>query len=248
MVSWRRRGLVHRTGHSGATGQKLRAVSLSGRVRDVATFPVPIDFVTYRATAACFSTIRCFPARDLGKARGRDPRNAISPGSISRGFRSFRRTAKCSSLRSPGESRLRMSSTCGTRAMWKRPDWARVSPGRCRPTESGFLPKRRSRSSPSCRPAPESRARSTLVPWRGSRQAGFFPDGRRIAISGNEKGHPLAYVRCWTLGGKPRPLTPEKLAGAAVSPDGKWILVSETVTISDSFFRPRGANPALFRV
>jgi eukaryotic-like serine/threonine-protein kinase len=72
---------------------------------------------------------------------------------------------------------------------------------------------------------------------------GFFPDGRRIAISGNEKGRPLRTFVLEISGGKPRPLTPEKLGGAAVSPDGKWILVSETDTDKPLLFPTEGGEP-----
>ncbi|MEO6323438.1 MAG: protein kinase [Candidatus Eisenbacteria bacterium] len=58
--------------------------------------------------------------------------------------------------------------------------------------------------------------------------AAWFPDGRRIVCSGTEKGQPS---RCYLQdleGGPPRPLTPPGTSlfnpGAAVSPDGKYVV------------------------
>jgi tRNA A-37 threonylcarbamoyl transferase component Bud32/Tol biopolymer transport system component len=54
--------------------------------------------------------------------------------------------------------------------------------------------------------------------------ARFLPDGKGVTINANEPGHG---VRCYLLdlnGGKPRPLTPEGIAGGLVSPDGRYIL------------------------
>jgi Tol biopolymer transport system component len=54
--------------------------------------------------------------------------------------------------------------------------------------------------------------------------ARFLPDGQHIMLNGNEPGHP---VRCYLLdlaGGKPRPVTPEGIAGQIVSPDGRYVL------------------------
>ena len=54
----------------------------------------------------------------------------------------------------------------------------------------------------------------------------WFPDGKRILLNGNERGQP-ARLRSYILnleGGKPRPITPEGIAGRLVSPDGQWIV------------------------
>jgi serine/threonine protein kinase/Tol biopolymer transport system component len=54
----------------------------------------------------------------------------------------------------------------------------------------------------------------------------WFPDSQRLILVGNEKGHPQ---RAWSLslaGGRPQPLTPEGLSGSAISPDGKWLVVT----------------------
>lgn len=58
--------------------------------------------------------------------------------------------------------------------------------------------------------------------------AGWFPDGRRLALTAREPGKPL---RCFELeleGGATRPLTPEGRACPAlktpVSPDGRWVV------------------------
>jgi dipeptidyl aminopeptidase/acylaminoacyl peptidase len=53
----------------------------------------------------------------------------------------------------------------------------------------------------------------------------WFADGRRLALIANEKDHnPRSYELALT-GGPPKPITPEGLAGNAVSPDGRWLAV-----------------------
>ncbi|MGA8431022.1 MAG: protein kinase [Candidatus Sulfotelmatobacter sp.] len=52
----------------------------------------------------------------------------------------------------------------------------------------------------------------------------FLPGGQGIVLSGSEPGHG---VRCYVLdlnGGRPRPVTPEGVFGAAVAPDGKRVI------------------------
>src|SRR6185436_19011471 len=55
--------------------------------------------------------------------------------------------------------------------------------------------------------------------------ASWFPDGRRIVISGNEPGRGSRLFVQETSGGKPRPITPEgiDIRFNVVSPDGKFI-------------------------
>ena len=65
-----------------------------------------------------------------------------------------------------------------------------------------------------------------------ARTSGWFPDGKRIVFQGLEKG------RGWRLysqsidGGPPQPITPEGTIairrGPLVSPDGRWVIVSDT--------------------
>ncbi|HWZ84758.1 MAG TPA: WD40 repeat domain-containing serine/threonine protein kinase [Thermoanaerobaculia bacterium] len=53
--------------------------------------------------------------------------------------------------------------------------------------------------------------------------AAFLPDGRSIVFIGNEEGHGR---RTWVQdldGGKARPITPEGVVGAVLSPDGRFI-------------------------
>jgi len=62
-------------------------------------------------------------------------------------------------------------------------------------------------------------------------RAWWFPDGKRILVAGNQPGHSTRlYVRDLE-GGKLQPVTPEKVevsvAQDILSPDGKWIAVSE---------------------
>jgi tRNA A-37 threonylcarbamoyl transferase component Bud32 len=67
-----------------------------------------------------------------------------------------------------------------------------------------------------------------LVEWNGAR---WFPDSRRFVVSGTENGHK---TRCYVVDletGKPRPLTPEGIRGvwgrAPVSPDGRLLFVRD---------------------
>jgi len=55
-------------------------------------------------------------------------------------------------------------------------------------------------------------------------RAAWLPDGKRIVCTAAAKDH---NSRSWILdpaGGKPRPITPEGVTGALVSPDGKYLL------------------------
>jgi len=64
------------------------------------------------------------------------------------------------------------------------------------------------------------------IDWQRAR---WFPDGRRILLNGAEQGRP-ASLRSYILdleGGKPRPITPEGIAGRLVSPDGQWLITSD---------------------
>ncbi len=55
--------------------------------------------------------------------------------------------------------------------------------------------------------------------------AAWFPDGRRILLSGSEGGHGSQLFVQDLTGGKPRAITPQGVSFIfpAVSPDGKWI-------------------------
>jgi len=54
----------------------------------------------------------------------------------------------------------------------------------------------------------------------------WFPDGKRILLSGNEQGQgPLSYI-LELEHGKPHPITPEGVVGRLVSPDGRWLITS----------------------
>jgi Tol biopolymer transport system component len=63
---------------------------------------------------------------------------------------------------------------------------------------------------------------SVLCQW-----ADYFPDGRRILVSGNEPGHGIRLFVQDLPDGKPRAISPEGVSTARainpVSPDGKWI-------------------------
>jgi len=59
----------------------------------------------------------------------------------------------------------------------------------------------------------------------------FLSDGERLTFNGNEPGHG---VRCYVVsvnGGKATPITPEGITGGIVSPDGKFIVANDPVTL-----------------
>jgi dipeptidyl aminopeptidase/acylaminoacyl peptidase len=56
--------------------------------------------------------------------------------------------------------------------------------------------------------------------------AEWFPDGRRILFTGNQPGRP---PRTWVqelAAGQPRPITPEGIRAARVSPDNRFVVVT----------------------
>jgi hypothetical protein len=63
-----------------------------------------------------------------------------------------------------------------------------------------------------------------LTPINAAGFAGFLPDGRHVVYVASEAGHGL---RTWLQdleGGEPRAITEEGVYGARVSPDAKWLL------------------------
>ena len=70
------------------------------------------------------------------------------------------------------------------------------------------------------RPLPKDSINHDSVP------AAFLPDGRKIVFVGSEAGHAR---RAWVQdldGGKARPVTPEGVVGAVLSPDGRFVAAS----------------------
>ena len=61
---------------------------------------------------------------------------------------------------------------------------------------------------------------------------GWFPDSKRVVYTGNELGHP---VRTWMYdldSQRAAPLTPEGTKGTQVSPDGRWLVVTDPHRLS----------------
>jgi Tol biopolymer transport system component len=56
----------------------------------------------------------------------------------------------------------------------------------------------------------------------------WFPDGKRLAVIGNEPGRPNRSYEFSIETGKARPLTPEGTTGTLVSPDGRFLIVATT--------------------
>jgi serine/threonine protein kinase len=59
----------------------------------------------------------------------------------------------------------------------------------------------------------------------------FTSDGEHLTFNGNERGHG---VRCYVVsvnGGKAAPVTPEGITGGIISPDGKFVVANDPVTL-----------------
>jgi len=54
----------------------------------------------------------------------------------------------------------------------------------------------------------------------------WFPDSQRMTVIGAEKNHKPRTYELAVSGGPPKAITPEGVAGASVSPDGRWLAVS----------------------
>ncbi len=224
------------------TAQKLRAVSLAGRVRDVATFPVPIALGDVSREGRVLFAAGASRSLISGKLAGATEERDLSwfdhswaPKLSADGrvlvFTESGGAASSDALymRRAGDAEATRLSEGFASALSHDGKWVLAE-----------MPGPKLTLVPTGAGEPRSLVVGLL---EGVVQAGFFPDGRRIAISGNEKGHPR---RTWLLDipeGKPRPLTPEKLAGAAVSPDGKWILVSDIDTQKRFLFPAEGGEP-----
>jgi eukaryotic-like serine/threonine-protein kinase len=64
-----------------------------------------------------------------------------------------------------------------------------------------------------------------LAPLERLIGARWFPDGRRLAVIGNEKDRKPRTYELAVAGGPPKPITPEGVTGNWVSPDGRWLAV-----------------------
>ncbi len=76
--------------------------------------------------------------------------------------------------------------------------------------------------------------------------ARWFPDGKRIVFQGREPGHDWRYYIQSVEGGLPRPITPEGTTrtrrGIFISPDGRWVIASDTQH-QRSFYPVEGGAP-----
>ncbi len=227
----------------GAMGQKLRAVSLSGHVRDVATFPIPIRLCDLSRDGRVLFTSGFFRLAISGRLAGEAEEHDLSwldqswlpllsadgkvlvfseSGGIGPSNVIYLRHAGDVEATRLGEGVAGALSPDGKFVIARTPE----SKLTLMPTGAG-----------------KSRPLDVDTLEGVSEDAGFFPDGRRIAISGNEKGRPWRTFLLDLSGGKPRPLTPEGLNGTAVSPDGKWVLVTEGDTQKWFLFPVEGGEP-----
>jgi serine/threonine protein kinase len=71
---------------------------------------------------------------------------------------------------------------------------------------------------------------------------GFFPDGKRIWFSGAEAGHSARSYAQENTGGTPQPITPEGVFAEGISPDGKFVIAPNLDRIL-ALFPIDGASP-----
>jgi serine/threonine protein kinase len=69
-------------------------------------------------------------------------------------------------------------------------------------------------------------SRTLTDDWINWQRAIWFPNGKRILLSGNEQGQGMRSYILELEGGKPHPITPEGIVGRLVSPDGRWLITS----------------------
>jgi hypothetical protein len=93
-------------------------------------------------------------------------------------------------------------------------------------------------------PVGPGQARQIPLPELEGLQIGahFLPDGKRIALNGNEPGRPGRTYIVDLSGGKPKPVTPEGTFATLPSPDGKF-LAGETADSKLALF-PLDGGPA----
>jgi WD40 repeat protein len=72
----------------------------------------------------------------------------------------------------------------------------------------------------------------------------FLPDGKRIAVNGNERGRPSRTYVVDLSGGKPRAITPEGVLSTMASPDGKYVAGS-TIDHRLGLFPVEGGEPRI---
>jgi Tol biopolymer transport system component len=69
--------------------------------------------------------------------------------------------------------------------------------------------------------------RKVVIPLQQMTPASrWFPDGKRLAVVGSERGRPLRSYEYTITSGKLRPLTPEGTTGTRVSPDGRLLIAA----------------------
>ncbi|HEX5234347.1 MAG TPA: protein kinase [Silvibacterium sp.] len=79
----------------------------------------------------------------------------------------------------------------------------------------------------------------------GITAAGFTPDGKSVVYTGNQAGRfPRAWIQSLS-GGDPRPITPENIVGASISPDGKWLLAGSLENTAYAALFPIAGGPSV---
>ncbi|HTR39778.1 MAG TPA: protein kinase [Bryobacteraceae bacterium] len=72
-------------------------------------------------------------------------------------------------------------------------------------------------------PTGAGEGRNISTPGMHYERVEWFPDGRRLLLTGNEPGRPIRTFVQDADGGKPAPITPEGVPASRVSPDGKYV-------------------------
>ena len=222
-------------------GFQLRAVDLAGRVRDLARFPVPIVLADIsRGGRVLFRS-----------ATGRQQISGRLAGETEERDLSWLDRSWFPHLSADGKVVVFTESGGGSNVVYMRrageSEAVRLSPGGANEVSpDGKWVLAEEKNPERLTLVPTGAGESSLLDigsMENVEDAGFFPDGRRVAIAGAEKGHPSRTFLLDLPGGKLRPLTPEKLSGAKVSPDGKWVVVSETETGKHFLFPTEGGEP-----
>jgi hypothetical protein len=75
-------------------------------------------------------------------------------------------------------------------------------------------------------PVGPGEARKVVIPLQQLTTSRWFPDGKRLAVVGSERGRPLRSYEYTIASGKLRPLTPEGTTGTLVSPDNRLLIAA----------------------
>ena len=220
---------------SGATGlaPELKAVTLDGRVRSLASLPGTIEDVSDGGELLLTRGSSLWGMR--GKAPNEKEERELTwlEGSAAVDLSADGRLLLFGEALEGGgvNGRIFVRSTDGAPAL----RLAEGFPGCLSPDGKWALVKRPGLADFSLLPTATGSSRELPVPGIRPYSARFFPDGKRLLWGAEISGRPgRLYVQSLD-GGDPKPVTPERTGAGVVSPDGNWI-----ATIGDDghFFYP----------